>query len=96
MACGAPVVTSAVGAVPEVGGDAVLYVNGDSPSAIAAAMSELLGDEARRAELGAAARRRALAHFSAARRREDLARVLDSVRRREGSSQKIAEHGHAG
>lgn len=95
MACGAPVVSSAVGAVPEVGGDAVMYVDGDSPSAIAAAVSLLLDDDARRAELGAAARQRAIAHFSAARRREDLRRVLDFVRRHASRPREIAEHHHA-
>jgi glycosyltransferase involved in cell wall biosynthesis len=80
MACGAPVVTSAVGAVPEVGGDAVEYVDGDDPSAIAGAVLSLLGDPCRAADLGARARARAVEHFSMARRMTDLRTILDQAR----------------
>jgi glycosyltransferase involved in cell wall biosynthesis len=80
MACGAPVVTSPVGAVPEVGGDAVEYVDGDDPSAIAGATLSLLGDPCRAANLGARARARAVEHFSMARRTTDLRAILDQAR----------------
>jgi glycosyltransferase involved in cell wall biosynthesis len=79
MSCGAPVVTSRVGAVPEVGGDAVMYVNGESPEEIAAAVHTLLQDPLRRRTMGQAARERAVLEFSPARRRGDLANVLRSV-----------------
>jgi glycosyltransferase involved in cell wall biosynthesis len=79
MACGAPVVTSPVGAVPEVGGDAVVYVNGDSPSEIAGALASLLDDPLRREQLGAAARARAVSLFSMERRTRDLSRLLAGV-----------------
>jgi glycosyltransferase involved in cell wall biosynthesis len=80
MACGAPVVTSPVGAVPEVGGDAVVYVDGDDPSAISAAVLALLDDPRRGADLGARARARAVEHFSMARRVTDLRAILDQAR----------------
>jgi glycosyltransferase involved in cell wall biosynthesis len=79
MACGSPVVTSPVGAVPEVGGDAVVYVNGEEPDAIAGAVDSLLASDARRATLSQAARERAVREFPLARRRSDLAEVLRTI-----------------
>jgi glycosyltransferase involved in cell wall biosynthesis len=58
MACGAPVLTTRLLALPEVGGDAVAYTDPD-PDAIAAALQALLADPTRRAELAAAGRARA-------------------------------------
>lgn len=52
MALGTPVVTSPVTALPEVGGDAVLYADPDDAGAIAAGMEKILTD----AELVAALR----------------------------------------
>ncbi|MEY4673670.1 MAG: hypothetical protein RL148_1454 [Planctomycetota bacterium] len=52
MACGTPVVTTRVSSIPEVGGDAVVYV--DDPHdvmALAAAIGRVLADPALRAEL---------------------------------------------
>jgi glycosyltransferase involved in cell wall biosynthesis len=80
MACGAPVVTSPVGAVPEVGGDAVVYVDGDDPSAISAAALSLLDDPRRAADLSARCRARAVEQFSMARRVADLRAILDQAR----------------
>jgi glycosyltransferase involved in cell wall biosynthesis len=79
MACGAPVVTSAVGAMSEVGGETVLYVNGESPEAIAGTVRDLLHDDSRRRSIGRAARERAVIHFAPQRRRGDLADVLLSI-----------------
>jgi glycosyltransferase involved in cell wall biosynthesis len=76
MSCGAPVVTSAGGALPEVVGDAGVVLDDVSPPAIADAVCALLGDPARAHVLGARARARAEREFSYARRRDDLARVL--------------------
>ena len=59
MACGTPVVTSKVSALPEVAGDAALYVDPDDPGDVARGMREVLEDEGLRAHL----------------RREGLARV---------------------
>jgi glycosyltransferase involved in cell wall biosynthesis len=58
MACGACVLTTRRLALPEVGGDAVAYC-GVGAGDIAAALSDLLDDAARRAALAAAAQRRA-------------------------------------
>ena len=57
MACGAAVLTTDRLALPEVGGDAVAYTGVDD-AAIAAALTDLLADADRRAELGRAARER--------------------------------------
>jgi glycosyltransferase involved in cell wall biosynthesis len=58
MACGAPVLTTRSLALPEVGGDAVEYTE-PTAAGIEAALAALLGESARRAELSAAAIRRA-------------------------------------
>ena len=51
MTAGTPVVTSNVSSLPEVGGDAVEYVDPHDAAAIAAGLRAVLGDEARAAEL---------------------------------------------
>ncbi len=58
MAAGAAVLTTRRLSLPEVGGDAVAYCGIDAND-IAAGLAELLDDPARRAELSAAAQRRA-------------------------------------
>ncbi len=58
MACGAPVLTTRRGPLPEVGGDAVAYTEPD-PSGIGAALGDLFDDPARREELADAAHARA-------------------------------------
>jgi glycosyltransferase involved in cell wall biosynthesis len=58
MACGAAVLTTRKLSLPEVGGDAVAYT-GTGAGDIAAALSELLDDQPRRAALSAAAVERA-------------------------------------
>jgi glycosyltransferase involved in cell wall biosynthesis len=58
MACGAAVLTTSLLAIPEVGGDAVEYVE-STPEGIEAGLVRLLSAPARRAELSAAAARRA-------------------------------------
>lgn len=64
MMCGRATVAAAAGGVEEVLGDAGLVVPSGDPAALGAALSSLLRDSRRRAELGLAARRRALALFS--------------------------------
>ena len=54
MSCGAATLTTRLTSLPEVGGDAVAYCDID-PNSIAAALTELLDDPARREALGAAA-----------------------------------------
>lgn len=58
MACGAPVLTTHRLSLPEVGGDAVAYTEGD-PDSIAASLTALLDDPGRRTALGEAAVKRA-------------------------------------
>ncbi len=58
MAAGAAVLTTRRLSLPEVGGDAVAY-RGIDANDIAVALVDLLDDPARRAELSAAAQRRA-------------------------------------
>ncbi len=60
MLCKAPCVGTAVGAVPEILGDAGVVVPPADAGALAAALSGLLNDKARRAALGEAGRRRVL------------------------------------
>jgi glycosyltransferase involved in cell wall biosynthesis len=58
MACGAAVLAAPRLSLPEVGGDAVAYAEPDADG-IAAGLRDLLTDDAKRAALGEAARRRA-------------------------------------
>lgn len=66
MACGAAVVASAVGGIPEVvaDGETGLLVPPDDEAALATAINTLLGDPARTAAMGARGRIRAEADFS--------------------------------
>jgi glycosyltransferase involved in cell wall biosynthesis len=76
MAAGAAVLTSNVSSLPEVGGDAVEYVDPRDNASIAAALERLLTDEPHRAELGRRALRRA-AKFSWERFAEIALATLD-------------------
>jgi alpha-1,3-rhamnosyl/mannosyltransferase len=59
LAAGAPTVTSSVSSLPEVGGDAAVYVDPLQVSEIRGALEELLGSPERRAQLAARGRERA-------------------------------------
>lgn len=65
MACGTPVIGTAVGAIPELidKSSGVLVTPGDT-GALAAALIELLQDDRRVKRMGVAARRRAVTHFA--------------------------------
>jgi alpha-maltose-1-phosphate synthase len=65
MACGAAVVASQVGGIPEVvaDGETGLLVPPGDPPALAAALNELLADPTRAAQMGEAGRKRAVAEF---------------------------------
>lgn len=78
MSCGAPVVVTDGGALPEVVGDAGVVVPRGDSAALARAIAALLDDPARRADLGAAARQRARTAFSWAR----VAAAYETVLRR--------------
>jgi starch synthase len=66
MACGTAVVGSRVGGIPEVVADGVtgLLVPPGDPEALGVALSELVRDPARAAEMGRLGRERAIAEFS--------------------------------
>ena len=66
MACGRPLVATDVGGLPLIVKDGVngLLVPLGDPSALAAALSRLLGDSALRQRMGTAGRKRVLAEFS--------------------------------
>jgi glycosyltransferase involved in cell wall biosynthesis len=80
MACAAPVLTTPRLSLPEVGGDAVAYTEPD-PDSIAVALTALLDDPDRRAQLAAAGHERSLEFTWAASAEAHLAsyaRALDS------------------
>ena len=80
MACGAPVLTTERLSLPEVGGDAVAYTDPD-PDAIAAALTSLMDDADRRAQLAEAGHSRSLEFTWAASAEAHLAafeRALDA------------------
>jgi len=83
MSCGAPVVTSPAGAVPEVVGEGAEFVDGTSPEQIAAAIVRLWRDSARRSALSLAGRERALKLFDHSRRKKDIKRCVESAMGRE-------------
>jgi glycosyltransferase involved in cell wall biosynthesis len=76
MSCGAPVVASRVGAVPEVLGDAGFLVAPDDPAAVASAVGSLLESDEARLALGRAARSRAVDVFPYEKRRDEIGRLL--------------------
>ncbi|MFI0405019.1 glycosyltransferase family 4 protein [Actinomadura sp. 3N508] len=82
MSCGAPVLTTRRGPLPEVGGDAVAYTETD-PTEIGAALGGLIDDPSRRAELADAAHVRAQQFSWSASAKEHMAsyqRAADTSR----------------
>ena len=77
MSCGAPVITSPAGAVPEVVGDSGVFLPEPTPEAISRAILELWPDEDRRARLGTEGRRRAEELFSLDARKERIRGLLE-------------------
>jgi glycosyltransferase involved in cell wall biosynthesis len=75
MACGVPVVTSGLSAMPEVAGSAAVYVDPASPHGIASAVSSLVEDPQLRARLVERGRERA-SRFSWDRAAAATAQVL--------------------
>jgi glycosyltransferase involved in cell wall biosynthesis len=59
IACGAPLIVSPRGGLPEVAGDAAVYADPDQPGGIAAAILALAASPERRAALSASGRERA-------------------------------------
>ena len=79
LACGRPVVAAAGGGTPELVGDAGVLAPPADPGAFARLLRDLLGDDERRAALGTAARRRAVALFSRDRMVRDYAEALEAL-----------------
>lgn len=79
LSCGAPVVTSQVGAVTEVVGNFAEFVNGSSPESISAGVIKLLNDDKLRKQLGANGRKRAEDLFSYERRKNDLKMIVNEL-----------------
>jgi glycosyltransferase involved in cell wall biosynthesis len=78
MSAGAACVTSSVSSLPEVGGDAIVYVDPTSVDEIRSAIERLLESAEDRERLGELARRRA-AEFSWDRTAVDTVRVLEEI-----------------
>lgn len=81
-ACGTPQVAGRSGGSYEAvedGSTGLVVADPSRPAAVAAALSSLLGDEPRRAEMGVAARRRAVEAFDYAVLARRLADGLESV-----------------
>ncbi len=51
MSCGAPTITTSESSLPEVGGDAPLYVDFDKPKSFAVAIENVLNDSKKREEM---------------------------------------------
>lgn len=79
MSCAAAVITSPVGAVPEVVGDTAVFVDGTDPIGIAGATLALLNDPARCQDLGSSARQRATVLFSYERRQEGIKNIIENI-----------------
>jgi glycosyltransferase involved in cell wall biosynthesis len=79
MACGAPVLVSRVGAVPEVVGDCGFYVDEISTAGILDALERAWENRSSIDRLSHAARERIEREFSISRRRNDLDGFLRRV-----------------
>ncbi len=77
MSCGAAVVSSPVGAVPEVVADCGVLVDGQQPKAIAEAVLGLLNNKKQAQTIGQEARKRAVQLFSYQRKYKDLKKIID-------------------
>ena len=79
MACGTPVVASAIGGIPELVRDGVdgLLVEPGSAASFAAAFRAITADEERAGKMGAAARERVAEEFSPVRHVETLMHTYD-------------------
>jgi len=74
-----PVVTSKVAAVPEVVGDAGIYVDPNDPQKIAEAVKELLSNPEKREKLGKLARERVKNSFSYEIRKRKISMIIQEV-----------------
>jgi glycosyltransferase involved in cell wall biosynthesis len=79
MSCGTPVVTSQVGAVPEVVGDCGLYANPNDVREIADKVLYLLKNDKLRNDLGLRARERIKQHLSYDRRKKEIKEMINTL-----------------
>ena len=79
MSCAAPIVTSPRGAVPEVVGDAAVFVDGTSPTSIAEGLTRYLQSPALRETMGQLARERAIERFQYAQRRDRMIPLIEKL-----------------
>jgi glycosyltransferase involved in cell wall biosynthesis len=79
MSCGLPVITTRRGAIPEVVGDAGLYVPFNDESSLAEAILTLLNNEELRKELSIKARERVVKMFDVSIRAKKLKELIDRV-----------------
>ncbi|NTU80170.1 MAG: glycosyltransferase family 4 protein [Chloroflexales bacterium] len=88
MACGLPVVTTAISGIPELVRDEVngLFVRPRDAHALAGALGRLILDAGLRARLGAEARQTILEHFQITRNTAALAEIFREVSQRGASS----------
>lgn len=89
MSCGAPIVCSGVGAVPELVGDTAALADGTRPAEIAAAVRALLSDATERRRLGDAARRRAVEWFGFERRARFFGQLIGELSGTSGSDEDL-------
>jgi glycosyltransferase involved in cell wall biosynthesis len=80
MSCGAPVVTSLRGAIPEVVGDAAEIIEPEDIDGIASTLHRLFADPAARAKLGDRGARRAREWFGRDRREKELRSFITDLR----------------
>lgn len=79
MSCGAPVISTAVGAVPEVVGDGGLLIKECNPDLLEESIIDLLNSPDTRKKIGEKARERIVQNFYPERRMNDLYRIIQSI-----------------
>lgn len=79
MSCGAPVISTAVGAVPEVVDGAGVLLDSCNPKTIASSVIDLICDLGKRQRFGHAARSQIEKNFYPQRRKKDLNQIIDIV-----------------
>lgn len=85
MACGAPVIATDGGSLPEVAGDAAPVVPNSNPEALATAIADLLDNPEKRRQIGIAGRERMLREFQWDRTAANLEAVyLEAIGRAHG------------
>jgi glycosyltransferase involved in cell wall biosynthesis len=81
MACGAPVITTYSGAIPEIAGDAAVLCQPNDFVSLYEAVKSLAADAARRKEMSEAGRARALERFTLPALANALSDVYESMSR---------------